>query len=437
MDNSGGPPTGAVKVSGLRRFKNWWSSNLWPRVKRGWTWLTPWRQRSSRVVGRAKLSTAVLGAVIAAVLVAFAAYQVLHRFLPVGDQAIQPKDLTQFALTIVAGIGGVVALVVAYRRQLGIEQSRFVERFGAAANQLGSADVAVRLAGVYAMAGVADEARSIHERQQCVDVLCAYLRLPYSPELGANHETERQHKMPGREGEENTHHFLYRQNDKEVRQTIVRVITAHLQKDAKESWSPCSFDFTGAILESVDFNGARFRGEATYFRGVTFSGALARFNGVVFDGEWTLFSDAKFSSGSSFKNAILRSGFTSFENAKFSSGSSFDGATFSSGFSSFNSAVFSGGWTTFSLTVFSRARASFHGTEFGADRTSFYRTTFGGGFISFISTDFGAGVVSFEEPKFWNPSPIFDWDDDVPDDERKPKPANVLPTDWPPKVDSI
>ena len=56
-----------------------------------------------------------------------------------------------------AGVGGAVALVVAYRRQNDLEQGRFVERFGAAAAQLGSPDPAVRIAGVYAMAGVADE----------------------------------------------------------------------------------------------------------------------------------------------------------------------------------------------------------------------------------------------------------------------------------------
>jgi hypothetical protein len=66
---------------------------------------------------------------------------------------------------------------VAYRRQRDIEQGRFVERFGAAAAQLGDHDVAVRIAGVYAMAGVADESTGVR-RQQCIDVLCVYLTPP-------------------------------------------------------------------------------------------------------------------------------------------------------------------------------------------------------------------------------------------------------------------
>jgi hypothetical protein len=122
------------------------------------------------------------GAVVVAIVAAWA----LAPRLNVGTQTTPPADLTRLALTIAAGVGGVVALVVAYRRQRDLEQGRFVEGFGAAAKQLGDADVAVRLAGVYAMAGVADQASKL-KRQQCIDVLCGYLRLPYSPELGNNH----------------------------------------------------------------------------------------------------------------------------------------------------------------------------------------------------------------------------------------------------------
>ena len=57
------------------------------------------------------------------------------------------------------------------------------ERFATAADQLGSdKPPAVRLAGVYAMAGLADDWPE--NRQTCVDVLCAYLRLPYKSNPG-------------------------------------------------------------------------------------------------------------------------------------------------------------------------------------------------------------------------------------------------------------
>jgi hypothetical protein len=57
------------------------------------------------------------------------------------------------------------------------------ERFATAAEQLGGdKPPAVRLAGVYAMAGLADDWEE--NRQTCVDVLCAYLRMPYESKPG-------------------------------------------------------------------------------------------------------------------------------------------------------------------------------------------------------------------------------------------------------------
>ena len=57
------------------------------------------------------------------------------------------------------------------------------ERFATSAGQLGSdKPAAVQLAGVYAMAGLAEDWEE--NRQTCVDVLCGYLRLPYDPDPG-------------------------------------------------------------------------------------------------------------------------------------------------------------------------------------------------------------------------------------------------------------
>ncbi|MFG1795740.1 hypothetical protein [Nocardia sp. NPDC049149] len=63
------------------------------------------------------------------------------------------------------------------------------ERFGAAATQLADKSAAIRIAGVYAMVGVADEQSGLR-RQQCIDVLCGYLRLPYDPEQGGSGRTK-------------------------------------------------------------------------------------------------------------------------------------------------------------------------------------------------------------------------------------------------------
>ena len=87
------------------------------------------------------------------------------------------------------------------------------ERFATAAEQLGcNKPSAVRLAGVYAMAGLADD---WHEnRQTCVDVLCGYLRMPYDPDPGES-ATRTKSGLPS--------------GSREVRHTVIRVITAHLQ----------------------------------------------------------------------------------------------------------------------------------------------------------------------------------------------------------------
>jgi hypothetical protein len=94
------------------------------------------------------------------------------------------------------------------------------ERFATAAGQLGDDKLpAVRLAGVYAMAGLADDWPE--NRQTCVDVLCAYLRMPYEPDPGD--------QAPGSER-------LAFRAIREVRHTVIRVIAAHLKDDAVASW---------------------------------------------------------------------------------------------------------------------------------------------------------------------------------------------------------
>jgi hypothetical protein len=69
------------------------------------------------------------------------------------------------------------------------------------------------------MAGLADDRRP--NRQTCIDVLCAYLRMPYEPDPGEEAPT------PER---------LAFRASREVRHTVIRVITAHLKNGAAVSW---------------------------------------------------------------------------------------------------------------------------------------------------------------------------------------------------------
>ncbi len=338
------------------------------------------RAAIGRRAGRIRLLPAVLLALSAGLGVAAAAYGFLRWITPVdASKTAAEIDVTRVALTVVAGVGGVVALVIAYRRQRDLEQSRFVERFGAAAAQLGATDVAVRIAGVYAMAGVADESDG-PRRQQCIDVLCGYLRLPYTPALGGNHQTKDILKYPAaQDGPEKEQHFEYRQNDREVRATIVRVIADHLRPNAEYSWSESNFDFRTAHFEDVDLSNTTFSRDAR-FNEATFSGD-ARFNEVSFAGDvW--FSRASFAGAAWFSEATF-SRDARFDSAGFSGGAGFDKASFV-------------GETWFSETSFADA-AWFSEANFSGD-ARFNEATFSGD-ARFNEANF-SGDARFNEATF-------------------------------------
>ncbi|QII09326.1 pentapeptide repeat-containing protein (plasmid) [Rhodococcoides fascians A25f] len=117
----------------------------------------------------------------------------LWKFL----SSAEPDQLFNAARTAatllgVAGLGG--AALIAYRRQTATETAlvdertkALHERYGAGAEQLGHNSAAIRLAGVYALASLADDWHAhragTRERQVCIDLLCAYLRSP-APDAG-------------------------------------------------------------------------------------------------------------------------------------------------------------------------------------------------------------------------------------------------------------
>lgn len=265
------------------------------------------RMRSSLLqrLRRMSLLPAVLLAAAGGSGIAWLSWWGLNRALHPTAKAPDPIDITKLALTIAGGVGAIVALVVAYRRQRDIEQGRFVDRFGVAAAQLGANQVAVRLAGVYAMAGIANESKGL-QRQQCIDVMCGYLRLPYEPERGSNYQTKHiiKSKSPNTE-QETENHFEYLQNDREVRRTIVRVIADHVRSHVsgtQTSWSANDFDFRTAYLEEVDFSRAIFKGEVR-FDHATFVGESLFFGAKLLG--WVIFDAATFAGPSSFEEATI------------------------------------------------------------------------------------------------------------------------------------
>jgi hypothetical protein len=166
------------------------------------------------------------------------------------------------------------------------------ERYATASAQMGSdRPPAVRLAGVYALAGLADDWPE--NRQTCVDVLCAHLRMPYLPDPGD--EAPEQERLG------------YRAN-REVRHTVIRVITAHLQPDHQraataQDWRGLNLDFTGVVFDGGDFTGAEFSDGAVSFMGTRFSGGTVYFGEAEFSGSTVDLSHASFSG----TNVLFRS----------------------------------------------------------------------------------------------------------------------------------
>jgi hypothetical protein len=119
-------------------------------------------------------------------------------------------------------------------RTLGEQRTRTLnERFATAAGQLGG-DKPRQLSGwpgVYAMAVLADDWKE--NRQTCVDVLCGYLRMPYEPD-------------PGEQAPE-PERVAFRAS-REVRHTLIRVITAHLKDGAVVSLAGPELRLHGGCL---------------------------------------------------------------------------------------------------------------------------------------------------------------------------------------------
>ncbi|TSB19293.1 pentapeptide repeat-containing protein [Streptomyces benahoarensis] len=171
------------------------------------------------------------------------------------------------------------------------------------------------LAGVYAMARLADDWPE--QRQVCIDVLCAYLRMPYKTD-------------PSDSG--------FKTGEREVRLTIIRIIRDHLQDPAAPTtWCGRDLDFTGAIFDGGSFQGAAFTGGIVSFQDSQFTDGEILFRQAQFTGSKVLFWSAEFTGGT-----------VDFEHARITGGEVlFGGAEFSAGLISFDLADFTGGTVDF------------------------------------------------------------------------------------------
>ena len=295
-------------------------------------------------------------------------------------------------------------LVVAYRRQKTLEEQEgprqrtrlMTERFREAATQLGSAAPATRLAGVYAMAALADEWDE--QQQQCIDVLCAYLRLPYQPPVQLQRLGHGRRRVgdptPGG-GEDSV------LAERQVRTTVVRVIRDHLQPGATHSWEGRNFNFEGAHFDDADFTGARFSsgrvdfsrteftdGRVSFVR-AQFSGSDVRFEGAEFSGSDVFFAGAQFSAGR-----------VDFYEAQFSGGTVDFGAKFKGAGVRFSHARFSGSDVFFAGAEFSAGHVGFDKAQFAAGKVDFMWARVSGGYVGFKEAQFTGGTVDFSRAQF-------------------------------------
>lgn len=194
------------------------------------------------------------------------------------------------------------------------------ELYTKAVDQLGSDKVVTRLAGLYALERIAQDDAS--QRQTIVNVLCAYLRMPYDADpvsgiagvpVGTSAPEE-----AGKQAQE-----------WQVRLAAQRILSDHLicRSDPDDPtstfWPDIDLDLTGATL--VDFTLAESRLGS------------ARFDRVTFLGE-TRFAWTTFTGTVSFQNAVF-TGATQFNGAIFTRAVRFDGATFA-GAAWFSEAIF-------------------------------------------------------------------------------------------------
>ena len=315
----------------LRQLVPW---RRWPR------WLVGDRRPDRRVPPLSWWMVAAAAIVVAGVAWGATA-ALLHEANGAKDPAAARVDAIKTGLSIGAGTGGVFALLLAVRRQwhqeltaadatLDAEARRITELYTRAVDQLGSYNAPVRLGGLYALERLAQDNRS--QRQTIVNVICAYLRMPYTP------PADRPPADDAPEPEQTR--FATRTQERQVRLTAQHILTTHLQPGpdpdhpATTFWSGTDLDLTGATLIDFDltrcrpsdavFDRAVFAGDALFDRAVFAGDAL--FDRAVFAGH-ALFEEAVFAGDALFDRAVF-AGHAWFRRARFAGAAQFGGAEF-------------------------------------------------------------------------------------------------------------
>ncbi|ASU80232.1 hypothetical protein CDG81_20350 [Actinopolyspora erythraea] len=311
-----------------------------------------------------------VGALLLLVVAGLSMWLLLESF---GSGSARDKarlEAVKVAGSVVLGSGGGVALLLAARRQRATELSldqkeraaadtrhdaaerRVTDLYASAAEQLGSDKAPVRLAALHALDRLGENNPT--HRQAVVDLLCAYLRMPFTPpeaETTAPEELPRRGRVlrlglrpPGRglngarpsslvpiNGPEAFDQREEQQQEEQVRRTAQRLIGTHIRPDPDAGgeptnpkfWPDISLDLTTATLQDwsmVDcrvhharLDRARFHGPASFDR-AEFTGEVRAREVVFRDEAW--FADTEFR------------GFVRLDRAEFHAEADFDRAVF-------------------------------------------------------------------------------------------------------------
>ncbi|MEU3649452.1 pentapeptide repeat-containing protein [Lentzea sp. NPDC034063] len=261
-----------------------------------------------------------------------------------GDKLVAARlDALRTGLSIGLGGGGALALYLSWRRQRAAEialaqaaialaqkdrdqdhteadsrERRITDLYTKAVEQLGSDKAPVRLGGLYALERLAQD--NPHQRQTIVNVLCAYLRMPYTIPG----------KSPGDDAETSILDvYRERVQEREVRVTAQRILALNLRcVDNRRNpidtfWPGIDIDLTGAVLIDLDFMGVSAR--TVRFGDARFSGTAA-FTDSSF-GDFVEFGDAQFSDIAWFER-VKFSGYAGFGSTTFKRMATFESSRF-------------------------------------------------------------------------------------------------------------
>lgn len=236
-------------------------------------------------------------------------------------------EMLRTALAAGAAVGAAVTLMLAFRRQHHQEvtaahtthdavERRVTDLYTKAAEQLGHEAAAVRLAGLYALERLAQD--NPGHRQTIVNVICAYLRMPWVSPGGAQQDLAPAVPRAAIAGVSVPFSGRDPHEELQVRLTAQRILEEHLRDDRTSDerttepadprfWEGMRIDLTGTTITDLDFRnchpaeavftGATFTGDAVFVR--------AAFAGDAVFIEATFTRDARFDKATLTKSAVF------------------------------------------------------------------------------------------------------------------------------------